>query len=307
MPTEALDAPTFQQLIDAWDLFRDPIIVSACAGGVLGYLGVFVVLRRMVFAAMALAQAAGCGVALAFFLEIHAGLPKGLANPRAWSLGLTLLATLALQWPGKKVITREGLLALVYLVGGGGALLIGTRISQEAHDIQAILFGTAVVVSETDVHLVLGFGALIMVWQLWWQRGFLFASLDHECAQVRGLPVALLDAALLLMFAVYVSLATRALGALPVFAFSVLPAMAAVAVCSSPRLAFAVAATLGVVAGAGGYVMAFFYQFPVGASQTILAAAFVVVALAVRGVMFVVQQVLPATSTEAQPQPAQGP
>jgi zinc transport system permease protein len=301
MATEALDAPTFQQLIDAWDLFRDPVIVSATAGGVLGYLGVYVVLRRMVFAALALAQAAGAGVALAFFLEIHAGLPKVLAAPRAWSLGLTLLATLALQWPGKKVITREGLLALAYLVGGGGALLIGTRISQEAHDIQAILFGTAVVVSAIDVQLVLGFGAVIFLWHLWWRRGFTFASLDPECAQVRGLPVAILDAALLLMFAVYVSIATRALGALPVFAFSVLPAMAAVAVCSSPGLAFAVATVLGVVAGAGGYLLAFFWQFPVGASQTVIAAAFVVVALLVRGLMFLASQLAPAPATEAAP------
>lgn len=296
----ALDAPTFQQLVDAWELFRDPIIVSATAGGVLGYLGIYVVLRRMVFAALALTQAAGCGVALAFFLEIHAGLPKALSNPRAWSLGLTLLATLALQWPGKRVITREGLLALLYLLGGGAALLIGTRISQEAHDIQAILFGTAVVVSQTDVQLVLGVGALIMVWQLWWRRGFTFASLDHECAQVRGLPVALLDASLLLMFAVYVAIATRALGALPVFAFSVLPAMAAVAVCSSPGLAFLLATTLGVVAGAGGYLLAFFYQFPVGASQTVIAATFVLLALAVRGLMFVAQQLMPAGPAEAQ-------
>lgn len=282
MATEALEAPTFAQLIEAWPLFQDPIMVSACAGGVLGYLGVYVVLRRMVFAAMALAQAAGCGVALAFFLEIQWGLPKALAAPRAWSLGLTLLTTLALQWPGKKVITREGLLSLAYLVGGGGALLIGTRITQEAHDIQAILFGSAVVVSREDVWLVLGAGAIIFLWQLWWRRGFTFASLDHECAQVRGLPVMLLDAILLLQFAVYVSITTRALGALPVFAFSVLPAMAAVAICSSPGLAFALATALGVTAGAGGYLLAFFFQFPVGASQTCIAAGFVVIALAFR-------------------------
>lgn len=299
MATEAIDAPTFAQLIEAWPLFRDPIMVSACAGGVLGYLGVYVVLRRMVFAAMALAQAAGCGVALAFFLEIQWGLPKYLAAPRAWSLGLTLLTTLALQWPGKKVITREGLLALAYLLGGGGALLIGTRISQESHDIQAILFGTAVVVAQTDVYLVLGFGLVIFVWQLWWRRGFTFASLDSECAQVRGLPVMLLDAILLLQFAVYVSICTRALGALPVFAFSVLPAMAAVAVCSSPGLAFALATVLGITAGAGGYLLAFFYQFPVGASQTCIAAGFVAIALLFRAVATLVARLAGGETAKA--------
>lgn len=274
-----LESPTWAQLWDAWELFRDPIVVGAAAGGVLGLLGVFVVLRRMVFAAAALTQAAGCGVALAFYLEIHAGLAAWLAAPRAWSLGLTLLATLALQWPGRRVVTRESLLALAYLLGGGGALMLGTRISQEAHDIQAILFGTAVVVDRTDVALVLGVGLPIAAWLAWWHRGFWFATVDPERARVRGLPVPALDGLLLLMLAVFVSVATRALGALPVFAFSVLPAVTAIAVCVTPRGALLLATGLGALAGGGGYMLAFFGGFPVGASQTVLAAALAILGL----------------------------
>jgi zinc transport system permease protein len=253
------------------------------AGAVLGLLGVFVVLRRMVFAAAALTQAAGCGVALAFFLEIHAGLSASLAAPRAWSLGLTLLATLVLQWPGRRIVTRESLLALAYMLGGGGALLLGSRISQEAHDIQSILFGTGVVVDAADLVLVLGVGGLVAGWLAWWHRGFWFATLDPERARVRGLPVAGLDVALLLMLAVYVSVTTRALGALPVFAFSVLPAVGAIAVARRPGVALGLAAVLGGVAGCGGYMVAFFGSFPVGASQTVLAAVLVGLALAWRG------------------------
>ncbi|MEB3222344.1 MAG: metal ABC transporter permease [Candidatus Sericytochromatia bacterium] len=275
-------APSLAQLIDGWELFRDPILVGAVSGAVLGLLGVFVVLRRMVFAAAALTQAAGCGVALAFFLEIHAGLAASLAAPRAWSLGLTLLATLALRWPGRRVVTRESLLALAYLFCGGGALLLGSRISQEAHDIQAILFGTGVVVDAADVALVLGVGGLIGGWLAWWHRGFWFATLDPERARVRGLAVAWLDVALLLMLAVYVSVTTRALGALPVFAFSVLPAVGAIAVARRPAVALALAAGFGATAGAGGYLVAFLGGFPVGASQTVVAAGLVGLAMAWR-------------------------
>ncbi|MEB3198372.1 MAG: metal ABC transporter permease [Candidatus Sericytochromatia bacterium] len=270
-------------LFSAWELFRDPILVAAIAGAVLGYLGVFVVMRRMVFSAAALAQAAGCGVATAFFLQIHAGLPESLASPRAWSLGATLLAIWILQWPGRRVISREGVLALLYMLGGAVALLLGTRISQEAHDIEAILFGSAVVVRPEDVALVTGVAGLSAFWLLWWHRGFWFASMDPDGARVRGLPVALLDTVLLLLLAGCISVATHALGALPVFAFSVLPALAVMALCRIPWLALALAASLGAAAGAGGYLLAYVGEFPVGASQTALAAAFVLAALAVRG------------------------
>jgi zinc transport system permease protein len=142
-----------------------------------------------------------------------------------------------------------------------------------------------VLVTPADTVWVLTVGALIFLWQAWWRRGFLFASLDPEGARVRGLPVVLLDGLLMVSVAVLASIATRALGALPVFAFSVLPALAAVAVARSPGWALVIATVLGLVAGAGGYVLAFFYELPVGASQTFLAAAGVLVALVLRGIM----------------------
>lgn len=249
------------------------------AGAVLGYLGVFVVLRRMIFAAAAISQAAGLGVALAFFAQIHLGASLALADARVWAVLLALLTTWLVASDHRRVISREGLLALAYLLGGGGALLVGTRISQEAHDIQSILFGTGVLVGPGDVAWVLAVGGAVLAWQLWWRRGFLFASVDPEGARVRGLPVALLDAVLLASVALLVSIATRALGALPVFAFTVLPALAAVAVTSSPAAALGLAAALGATAGVIGYVLAFLWELPVGATQTCLAGAFVALAV----------------------------
>lgn len=277
--------PSWQLFAESWELFRDPLLAGAVAGAVLGYLGVFVALRRMVFVAAALSQAAGLGVALAFLAQIHLGLAAAVADPRLWAVTLTLGVTGLLAWNPKRVIRREGLLALAYLLGGGGALMVGTRISQEAHDIQSILFGTGVLVGPEDLAWVLGVGGAVLALQLWWRRGFLFASLDPEGARVRGLPVALLDAVLMCSVALLVSVATRALGALPVFAFSVLPALAAMAVASSPAAALAIATGVGLLAGAGGYLLAFFGQLPVGASQTIVAGGAVVLALALRGLL----------------------
>lgn len=279
------DAPSLSLLLESWELFRDPVLVSGVAGAVLGYLGVYIVLRRMVFVAAALAQTAGLGVALAFWVHLYVGHTLAAADPRLWAIVLTLFVTWLLSFENPKLISREGLLALAYLLGGGGALLVGSKITQEAHDIQAILFGTGVLVGPDDVAWVFGAGAVILAVQLWGRRGFLFASLDPEGARVRGLPVSALDAVLMISIALLVSIATHALGALPVFAFSVLPALAAVTLSRSPGAALAIATTLGLVSGVGGYLLAFFAQLPVGASQTCLAGALVVLALLVRGTL----------------------
>src|SRR5206468_12324584 len=58
----AAPPPTFNDFFAAWDLFRDPVFAAMIAGATLGYLGVYIVLRRMVFVSAALSQAAGLGV-----------------------------------------------------------------------------------------------------------------------------------------------------------------------------------------------------------------------------------------------------
>ena len=65
----------------------------------------------------------------------------------------------------------------------------------------------------------------------------------------------------------------RALGALPVFALATLPATTVLVLGLPLGWAFAVAALLGALAGASGYLFAFFFEFPVGGSQTLVASA----------------------------------
>ncbi len=275
-------APSLQDLIAGWELFRDPILTGAGAGAALGLLGIFIVLRRMVFISAALSQAAGFGVALAFFAQIHLGMGATLADPRLGALVMTLFAAGWLYQKPAGRLTREGLLGMAYLLGAAGTLMIGTRITQEAHDIQAILFGTGVLVRPSDTVSVLALGGVIVLLVFWWRRGFLFASFDPDGARVRGLPVTLLNVVLLGAIALMVSICTRALGALPVFAFSVLPALAAVTVARSPFGAMVLAVLFGVVGGAGGYLLAFFGEFPVGASQTVVCGAIALAAIALR-------------------------
>jgi len=90
---------------------------------------------------------------------------------------------------------------------------------------------------------------------------------------VCGLLVRLLDGLLMLQIAAMVSLGTRALGVLPVFASSILLALAAAMLVKGPKAALAVATARGAAAGALGYLIAFFAEFRVGPSQTRMAAS----------------------------------
>ena len=273
--------PTWAEFVDGWELFRDAVLAGGIAGATLGFLSVYVVLRRMVFVSAAVTQAAGLGVALSFYAAIHLGVA---IDPLWGAILLSLLtASLLAADPRRFGLSREMVLGLLFASTSGAAVLVGSRITQEANDIQAILFGTAVAVSPEDMHRLAWSGGLVIAIQVWLLRGFAFASFDPLAARVQGLPTRLLDLVLLLSVGAMVGEAARALGALPAFAMSTLPGMAALLLVRGPLpMTFALAALLGAAAGVGGYVVAFFHEFPVGSAQTVTAAAIVVVALLVR-------------------------
>ena len=269
-----MEGLTIASFFEAWELFRTATLTGTIAGALLGFLGVYVVLRRLVFLTAATSQAAGLGVVFAFYLQIHVGIPAAIASPTLGAAVVTLLAALpfALEVDAKR---QDGLLGVVYLVGAAGVLALGTRIVQELADVQSLLFGTAVAVVDDDFHLVAWTSAILLALHVWLWRGFTMASFDPAGARVRGLPVRTLDLALFGSLALAVSVATRVIGALPTFAFSVLPAMAAVRVGKNLAQSLLLATVIGAVAGFAGYVGAYLYEIPVGAAQTLVAAIFV--------------------------------
>jgi zinc transport system permease protein len=261
---------------EAWELFRDPALAGAIAGAVLGLLGVYVVLRRMVFLSAAITQAAGLGVAAAFYVQIQLGVAAWLASPTLGATVFTLIAVaIAAAGRGRPHVRIDSLLGLAYLVGAAGTLAVGTRIVQEIQDIQTLLFGSAVAVLPDDLRMLVWLGGAIAVVHAWWWRGFSAVSFDPDGARVRRLPVRVLEAALLISLALAISAVTRVLGALPAFAFSVLPAMAAVRVAPNVQSALVLATLLGGASGFLGYLAAFLYELPVGATQALVGVAFV--------------------------------
>jgi zinc transport system permease protein len=295
-------APTFQDFLANLDIFRDAIVTGGLAGLLLGFIGVHVVLRRMVFASSAIAQAAALGVALSFWIgglvdpARHAAgheagpaahlLPSLAFEPVLWAIVASLLATMVfMSNPVRWHLTRESLLGLVFLASGAGAVIVGDRITQEAHDLAAILFGSAVVVQRIDLVLVSTATVVLLGGHIAAWRALVFAGFDPTGARVQGLPVRALDTFLFVSVGLAVALCTRALGALPVFAFSVLPAMAALVITTRIGFVFALAGLFGALSGVGGYAVSFRAELPVGATQTALAVLVLGVALVVRAVL----------------------
>jgi zinc transport system permease protein len=251
---------------------------------------VFVVLKRMVFVSAALSEISGVGVAFAFYISAvagidphsHRGVPILLA-PTWFSLLFACGAAIVFSLrPGHRKLAPETIVGLGYIVASALVLAIlnSPRIAQEAHAVGDILFGNAVTVPRSQIYLLAAAGAGAVIVHALFFKELLFVSYDPETALVQGVGVLRFEMLLNLMTAIVISVATRAVGALPVFAFTVVPAAAALMITERLRATIALSIAFGVVAAAAGYYVSWVESLPTGATMVVCSAVFLLPGLA---------------------------
>src|SRR5262249_61963000 len=95
-------------------------------------------------------------------------------------------------------------------------------------------------------------------------KDLLFVSFDRDMAQTVGLPSVKLELFLHISIGISVAVATRAIGALPVFGFLVLPTGAALLASVSVRGVLALSIAGAMLPPPGGFFLSFFWPRPTG-------------------------------------------
>jgi zinc transport system permease protein len=267
--------------LDALPILQNGIVASLLVALLSAFLGVYVILKRMVFVSAALSQISSLGVAVAFLITSllghHAGEVRSgfLSGPGLTALLFACCAAglLARQMTEKK-ITRESILGIGYILPAGLILLILDALRAEAHEIENILFGNTVFVPSEQLLVLALTTVLVMLVHLLLYREFIFISLDPETAQASGLKTGLLNQLLFLTIALTISVSIMSVGALPVFAFMVIPASAALLLTNHLKSAFLLSVGFGVSAAVVGFYLSFLFSLPTGPTMLSTAALF---------------------------------
>jgi zinc transport system permease protein len=276
MPTSS---PSLYDFVLAWPLFKHAVLSSMFAGALLGVAGVYIVLKRMVFLSATLAQTASFGLTLSFYIAsvLHLAFLQYYATE--FAIIFTCLLLFYASKKQQKAHNNESLLAIFYLASLAGVLLLAPKITQEAHDVQQLLFGNAVAVLPSDYRMLAWISLSLGLLHLWWWRGFISVTLDPVSARVRALPTELIHSVLLLSIGIMITIYSQVLGSLTVFTLSVIPALSASRLRLNIPMTLILSMFIGIIAAAGGYIFAFLYDLPVGASQTFCALSLYLICL----------------------------
>ncbi|MGD0994693.1 MAG: metal ABC transporter permease [Candidatus Bathyarchaeia archaeon] len=221
---------------------------------VAGIVGYFVVLRRSSFAAHALSHIGFSGAAAAVLFAV---------NPVYGLLLFTSVGGLGIAALGRRAAQRDVQIGTVLAFMLGLGVLFISLYTGYATEAYSILFGEILGISFSDVLLTLVAGVIILFLIAAVYRPLLFASLDEDVAEAKGMPVLLLGIIFMLLVAVATSIAVQVVGVLLIFSLMVTPAATAQQLAKRPRQVIIISVAIALIATWLGLFIAFYEPYPV--------------------------------------------
>jgi zinc/manganese transport system permease protein len=247
------------QLLFQFHFMQNAFIVGTLIAILAGAAGYFVALRGQTFAAHMLSQVGFPGAAAAVL--VHASPVLGLV---VFCVGAALgIGTLGRNLEaGHRAESAAVGTILAFSLGLG--LLFFRLYAGTAEGIYGFLFGTILGISDMDVIVTAAVVTASVVGFAVIARPLLFASVDPDVAETRGVDVRRLAIVFLVILAMAVAVAVQIVGTLLVFVLLVTPGACALGVTARPTLGLMLSVGFALVFTWFGLAVAYFSELPVG-------------------------------------------
>ena len=262
-----------------FEMFQLPFMTQAfeaavITGLLLSYLGVHVVGRGIVFVDLALGQISSLGVAFAAFIG------TGLTSiPLIFTLvGALLMSFINIR---DRRLKQEAIIGILYAFSSALTVLLISKTPHGDSDIQEVLFGNILSVSNEKI-MTLGivFGAIGLI-QLVFFRKFFTLTRSFETGENHRVGIFnfwnflfYISIGLAIVFAVRIN------GVIPVFSYLIIPAVSAIMFSKNDTAVFIISLLISVLASFFGLNFSFHYDFPAGSSiVAILGGIFIIASI----------------------------
>jgi len=284
---------TLHEIFNPQFPLHNSIYVSLLVGLVCPLVGVYLILRRLVFMGVALPQISSAGIALAFALPAvgllghsHFAHFEGdqrvlaLIGALGLSFGAILLLAL-LERRGRGL--PEGRIGVAYALAGAASILLLSKNPMGERGLLDLLKGEIIAVSDMDLRLSLITFGIVTLTLFLFQKEFLLVCFDRDMAGILKKKVLFWDTLLFLLIGLATSMAVLSVGPLVTFGFLLLPPLIAQVFARNMHQFSGLASAIGGICAFAGFCLAYSLDWPVGPTDVALLGV-------VYGLAFVLQQ-----------------
>lgn len=266
---------TLQQILAPDFLLRNALHTVVLTGIALPLVGVFFLLRRLVFLGVALPQISSTGVALALSLHVWFGAhgDHGHGHDTATSVAFTgslvfsIVTVIVLAFiERRRKGLAEGWLGMAYVVATAASLLLLAKCPQAEQGWLNLFKGEVIAISATELGWTFGVLGLVVACLGVFRREFLLVSYDWRLAFTLGKTVFAWDLFLFLLIGLAVAMAVISVGPLIAFGFLLVPNLIARTFARTLPQMLVAGSLVGGLTAFGGFYCAFVWDLPVGPS-----------------------------------------
>lgn len=245
------------------------LLICVCCAVVCGVVGSYVVLRGMAFMGDAVAHSVFPGLAIAFVLQGSLVLGGAIAG--------IVTAVLVALLSGNRRLKEDSVIGVLFAGAFALGLLIMSRAPGYAGSLQQFLFGSITGIPASDVPVVLGVSAGIMVVVALMHQRFLAVGLDRESARAAGVQTLAVDVLLAVVISLTVVISVQTIGNVLVLALLVTPAATARLLTDRLGVMMLLGPAIGALCSLIGVYLSWSSDLPTGATIVVtLTVVFVV-------------------------------
>ena len=248
------------------------LIVSVLVGVMCPVLGAYVITRGRAFMGDALAHSVLPAMVVAFLLGISpffAAVPAGIV--------IALLMGSVARRTGISEDTSIGIIFAGMFALGLVMLSTSNNITVNIED---LLLGQVLGVSQMDVFVSLGLTALVIAGLYAFHRQLVYTTFDPVGAKVVGIRTGLIEYVLLGLLALVIVIGIQAAGIVLVMAMLITPAAAAYLIAKRFTGVMIIGALIGALSAVAGLYLSFHADLPSGPSMALVATGIFAVAAA---------------------------
>lgn len=228
-----------------------PLISASLVGLAAGYLGSFMILRRMALVGDALSHVALPGVALGILMGF---------NPLLGAFATLFLGIVSIWLIEKRSrLSTESLVGLFFTV----SLSIGLLIIPDEEVIEA-LFGDIATVTMLDAALAVILSLVVIFITSRITKALVLSTVSEDLAKSAGIKTEKINFVFLLLVALIVALGIKVVGTLLMGALVIIPAITAKNFSQNLRTYTQSSAVIGLLSGLGGVLIASFFGLAPG-------------------------------------------
>lgn len=261
-----------------YQFFQNALLGTLLTSITAGFIGTYIVARKMVFISDGITHASFGGIGISYFLGF---------NPFIGALLFGIATALGIEWAQKKANIREdSAIAVLWSVGMAVGLIFVFLTPGYTPNLMSFLFGNILSITSTDLIIMSVLTIFVVSLFLVFYRPILYTAFDPEYAKASGLPVSLIRYALMVIIAITVVVSIKIAGIILVLSLFTIPQIIANLFTRNFGYIIPFSILFALIGVTGGLVASYFADLPSGATIII---SLVSLWLGIKGILLLIR------------------